>query len=385
MLILTFGVCRLMFCKIRRETHMKRAHNFFAGPAILPVEVIEKAKEAACDFNGMGMSIMEISHRSKEFDQVMVQAQEDCLKIMGLSPDEYAVLFLGGGASTQFLSVPTNFLKKKAEYIVTGAWAKKAFKEGQWSAKFDGLEANAIASSEDKNFNYIPKDWKASDDADYLHICTNNTIYGTEMKDIPDVNCPLVADMSSNMFSRPYDFSKFDLIYAGAQKNIGPSGVTLVVIKKKWLEEKGNPDAPTMLNYNTHVKKDSMFNTPPSFPVYVVGQTFKWILNNGGLEGVKKMNDKKADLLYGCIDNSGGFYKGSVADKEDRSSMNVTFNLPTPELEAKFVKEATALGMHGLKGHRSVGGARASIYNACPYESVEALVKSMEKFAEENK
>jgi phosphoserine aminotransferase len=363
---------------------MNRAHNFFAGPAILPVEVIEKSKEAAYNFNGMGMSIMEMSHRGKEFDTVIKEAQADCLKIMGLG-DEYAVLFLGGGASTQFLSIPTNFLKTKAEYIVTGAWAKKAWQEAQWSAKFEGLEANAIASSADANFNFIPKDWKASDDADYLHFTSNNTIYGTEVKETPDVNCPLVCDMSSNMFSRPYDFSKYNLIYAGAQKNIGPSGVTIVIVKKSWLEEKGNDDAPTMLNYKTHVKADSLFNTPPTFPIYVVGQTFKWILEKGGLEAIKEINDKKANLLYGAIDGSNGYYTGSVADVADRSSMNVTFNLANAELEAKFIKEATAAGMHGLKGHRSVGGARASIYNACPYESVEALVKFMEEFAKNNK
>ena len=363
---------------------MKRAHNFFAGPAILPVEVIEAAKEAAYNFNNLGMSIMEISHRSKDFDTVIKEAQADCLEIMGLKAEDYSVIFVGGGASTQFLSIPSNFLKSKAEYIVTGAWAKKAVKEAKWCGKFDNLDVKAIASSEDKNYNYIPKDWKASDDADYLHITTNNTIYGTELKEIPEVNCPLVADMSSNLFSRPYDFSKFDLIYAGAQKNIGPAGVTLVVVKKSWLKECGIADAPTMLSYDTHVSKDSLFNTPPVFPIYVVGQTFKWILKQGGLEKIKAMNDKKANLLYGCIDNSNGFYKGSVSDIEDRSSMNVTFNLKTPELEAKFIAEAKKLDMHGLKGHRDVGGARASIYNACPYESVEALVNFMKKFAKEN-
>lgn len=364
---------------------MNRAHNYFAGPAILPLEVLEKARDAAYDFNGLGMSIMEISHRGKDFDKVIKEAQADCLEIMGLKSDEYAVLFLGGGASTQFLSVPANFLKSKAEYVVTGVWAKKALQEAKWSAKFNNLKVDAIASSADANFNYIPKDWKASDDADYLHITTNNTIYGTELKSIPEVNCPLVADMSSNMFSRPYDFSKFSLIYAGAQKNIGPSGVTIVIVKKEWLEKCGLEDAPTMLNYSTHVKEDSLFNTPPTFPIYVVGQTFKWILKKGGLEAIKKMNDEKANLLYGAIDGSNGFYKGAVVDKEDRSSMNVTFNLTTPELEAKFIEEAKAMNMHGLKGHRSVGGVRASIYNACPIESVKALTDFMDVFMKANK
>lgn len=361
---------------------MNRAFNFSAGPAVLPYEVLQEASQAALDFNGLGMSIMEMSHRSKEYDAVIKEAQADCLKIMNLSEEEYSVLFLGGGASLQFYMVPANFLINKANYVLTGVWAKKAAKE----AKFVG-NTNIIASSEDKNFNYIPKNIQVEQDADYVHITTNNTIYGTEYKEnhIPDAgNVPLVADMSSDLFAIQRDFSKYNLIYAGAQKNIGPAGVTLVVIKKSWLE-KGRKELPTMINYETHVKEASMFNTPPCFPVYVVGRTFKWILKQG-LEAIEANNYKKANLLYDFMDANSDFYKPTVTDKEDRSLMNVTFNLNTPELEAKFIEEAKKRhNMTNLKGHRSVGGVRASIYNACPIEWVEALVRFMEEFMKENK
>ncbi len=361
---------------------MNRAFNFSAGPAVLPYEVLQEASQAALDFNGLGMSIMEMSHRSKEYEAVIKEAQADCLKIMNLSEEEYSVLFLGGGASLQFYMVPANFLINKANYVLTGVWAKKAAKE----AKFVG-NTNIIASSEDKNFNYIPKNIQVEQDADYVHITTNNTIYGTEYKEnhIPDAgNVPLVADMSSDLFAIQRDFSKYNLIYAGAQKNIGPAGVTLVVIKKSWLE-KGRKELPTMINYETHVKENSMFNTPPCFPVYVVGRTFKWILKQG-LEAIEANNYKKANLLYDFMDSNSDFYKPTVTDKEDRSLMNVTFNLNTPELEAKFIEEAKKRhNMTNLKGHRSVGGVRASIYNACPIEWVEALVRFMEEFMKENK
>ncbi|MEJ5244315.1 MAG: 3-phosphoserine/phosphohydroxythreonine transaminase [Bacteroidota bacterium] len=361
---------------------MNRAFNFSAGPAVLPYEVLQEASQAALDFNGLGMSIMEMSHRSKEYDAVIKEAQADCLKIMNLSEEEYSVLFLGGGASLQFYMVPANFLINKANYVLTGVWAKKASKE----AKFVG-NTNIIASSEDKNFNYIPKNIQVEQDADYVHITTNNTIYGTEYKEnhIPNAgNVPLVADMSSDLFAIQRDFSKYNLIYAGAQKNIGPAGVTLVVIKKSWLE-KGRKELPTMINYETHVKEASMFNTPPCFPVYVVGRTFKWILKQG-LEAIEANNYKKANLLYDFMDANSDFYKPTVTDKEDRSLMNVTFNLNTPELEAKFIEEAKKRhNMTNLKGHRSVGGVRASIYNACPIEWVEALVRFMEEFMKENK
>ncbi len=357
-----------------------RSHNFFAGPAVLPLSVVEAARDAAWDFAGMGMSIMEISHRSKEFDKVMLEAQEDALTIMGLSKDEYSVVYVGGGASTQFAMVPMNFLHTKADYVNTGEWATKAIKE----AKLFGTP-NVVATSEPDNFNYIPKDLPWSADADYAHITTNNTIYGTRWNEMPNVgNVPLVADMSSDMLSRELDYSKFSLIYAGAQKNLGPAGVVLVVIKKSWLE-KARTDIPTMLKYKIHVDKDSMYNTPPVFPVYVVGQTLKWILKEGGLGAIEERNIRKAKLIYDMIDAYPEFYKGAVKAKEDRSLMNITWNLPTPELEDKFVAEAKAQKMLGLKGHRSVGGIRASTYNACPVESVELLAKFMEEFYKANK
>jgi phosphoserine aminotransferase len=360
---------------------MARAHNFAAGPAVLPYEVLQESSQAALDYNNLGMSIMEMSHRSKEYDEVFKEAQTDGLKIMGLSPDEYTVLFLGGGASLQFIMVPMNFLKNKADYLNTGSWSKKAIKEAKWVG-----ETNVVASSEDKNFNYIPKNIKFNPDADYVHITSNNTIYGTRWEKFPDVgNVPLVSDMSSDFLSRPLDYSKFSLIYAGAQKNIGPAGVTMIIIKKSWLET-ASDKYPTILKYKTHADKDSMFNTPPCFSVYVVGRTFKWIMKQGGLEAIEANNMKKANLLYDFIDAHSDFYKGTVPEKEDRSIMNVTWNLDTPELEAKFVTQARErYNMTNLKGHRSVGGCRASIYNACTYESVEALVKFMEEFMNENK
>ncbi|MDQ1266468.1 MAG: phosphoserine aminotransferase [Bacteroidota bacterium] len=361
---------------------MNRAHNFSAGPAVLPVPVLEETAQAVLNYNNLGMSIMEMSHRSKEFDAVFVETQNDALKLMNLSKDDYTVLFLGGGASLQFIMVPMNFLSNKADYVNTGEWAKKSIKE----AKYVG-QCNVVASSEDKVFNYIPKDIKFNPDADYVHITTNNTIFGTRWNQMPDVgDVPLVADMSSDIFSRELDFSKFNLIYAGAQKNIGPAGVTMVVINKAWLEAKAKDTAPTMLKYKTHVEKDSMFNTPPCLPTYIVGRTFKWIMNQGGLAVIEANNIKKANLLYDFIDANSGFYKGTIPDKTDRSLMNVCWNLNTPELEAKFIAQAKErYNMTNLKGHRSVGGIRASIYNACPLSTVEALVKFMEEFMSENR
>ena len=361
---------------------MSRAHNFSAGPAILPVEVLEETSNAVKDFGNLGMSIMEMSHRSKEYDAVFVETQNDALKLMGLSPEDYTVLFLGGGASLQFLMIPYNFLSVGADYANTGAWSKKAIKEAQWVGN-----CNVVASSEDATFNYIPKNIRWNADADYAHFTTNNTIYGTRWLELPDVgDVPLIADMSSDIFSREIDFSKFSLIYAGAQKNMGPAGVTMIVIKNEFFEKNATGKAPTMLNYKTHIDKGSMFNTPPTLPVYVVGRTFKWMLNHGGLAAIQEMNETKAALLYDYIDANTDFYKGTVGDKNDRSIMNVTWNLPTPELEAKFVAEAKSrYNMTNLKGHRSVGGCRASIYNACPKSSVEALVGFMEEFMKENK
>lgn len=363
---------------------MSRAFNFSAGPAVLPLEVLEATKQAVYDFNGLGMSLMEMSHRSKEYEEVIKTAQADCLKLMNLSPDEYSVLFLGGGASFQFYMIPFNFLKTKANYINTGVWATKAIKEAEKVG-----ETKVIASSKDKNFNYIPKEYKADDDADYLHITTNNTIYGTAWsKDVENVKIPVIADMSSDIFAIRRDFSKYDMIYGGAQKNIGPAGATFVVIKKSFLEKNQRQieKFPSMLDYKIHVKNDSMFNTPPCLPIYVIGQTFKWLLKTG-LENVEKNNIKKAAVLYDFMDNSNGFYTPTVTEKADRSLMNVTFLIKggNPELEDKFVKEARAKhNMANLKGHRDVGGLRASIYNACPIEWVEALAKFMDEFKKEN-
>jgi phosphoserine aminotransferase len=361
---------------------MKRAHNFSAGPGILPIPVLEATSQAVVDYNNLGMSVMEMSHRSKEYDALFVEAQNDGLKILGLSPDEYDVLFLGGGASMQFIMLPMNFLKTSADYLATGNWAKNAIKE----AKFVG-KVNVAASSEDKNYNYIPKSYNFDPNADYIHFTTNNTIFGTRFNEMPlaPANVPLVADMSSDFMSRPLDYSKFSMIYAGAQKNIGPSGVTMVIIRKDFAA-KANEAVPTMLKYKTHIDKDSMFNTPPCVNVYVVGQVFKWIMKQGGLEAIEQNNIKKAGILYDFMDANSDFYRPTVTDKVDRSLMNVTWNLNNPELEAKFIAEAKAKhNMTNLKGHRVVGGIRASIYNACPIESVEALVKFMEEFKKENK
>ncbi len=360
---------------------MARAYNFAAGPAILPEPVLEATSKAVLDYNGVGMSIMEMSHRSKEFDEVFKDAQKKALQLMGLSEDEYAVLYLGGGASTQFIMIPMNFLHNKADYINTGSWSKKAIKE----AKIVG-ETNVAASSEDTTFNYIPKNIQFTPDADYVHITTNNTIYGTQFHNMPETgNIPLAADMSSDIFSRKLDFSKYNLIYAGAQKNIGPAGVALVVVKKDWVEQKAKKENPTIMKYATHIEKDSLFNTPPCVNVYVVGQTLKWILDQGGLEAIEERNKNKANILYDFIDANNDFYKGHVPDKADRSMMNVTWRMDSPELEAKFVSEAREkYNMTNLKGHRSVGGCRASIYNACPEESIKALVKFMEEFKKEN-
>jgi len=358
-----------------------RAHNFFAGPAVLPLSVVEAARDAAYDFSGLGMSIMEISHRSKEFDAVIQDAQRDTLELMSLSADEYAVLFLGGGASMQFAMIPMNFLHTKAEYVNTGEWATKAIKE----AKLLG-DVAVVASSENDKFNNIPKNIQYSGTADYVHFTSNNTIYGTRFEQVPEVgDVPLVCDMSSDILSRALDFSKFSLIYAGAQKNLGPAGVTMVVVKKAWVEEKAKTSLPTMLKYKTHVSKESLFNTPPVFPIFVLGRTLKWIKELGGVAAVQEMNEKKAGLLYDVIDGHPGFYAGTVVAKEDRSLMNVTFRLPNEELESKFVDEAKKRKMFGLKGHRSVGGCRASMYNACPMESAQALADFMVEFAAANK
>ncbi len=361
---------------------MTRAHNFNAGPAVLPWSVVQETRDAVENFNNSGMSILEISHRAKDFDVICLEAEKDALDIMGLNPDEYAVLFVGGGASTQFAMVPMNFLHTKADYVNTGMWSQKAIKE----AKLFG-QVNVAASTEEFNFNHLPKDIKFSGDADYVHYTTNNTIFGTEFKEIPDAgDVPLIADMSSDMFSRPMDFSKFSMIYAGAQKNMGPAGVVVVVIKKAWAEKNAKTTTmPTMMKYKTHIDNKSMYNTPPVLPIFVVSRVLKWIKGVGGLAEIEKTNIMKAGLIYGAIDAHPDFYKGSVIHKEDRSLMNITWNLPTPELEDKFVNEAKKANMIGLKGHRSVGGVRSSVYNACPVESCQALANFMEEFYLNNK
>ena len=351
-----------------------KKHNFYAGPSILPQYTIKNTAEAVINFAGTGLSILEVSHRSKEFVAVMDEAQalfKELLKI----PEGYHVLFLGGGASTQFAMIPYNLMKSKSAYLNTGAWANKAIKE----AKGFG-EVIEVASSKDTTYNYIPKDYEIPADADYFHITTNNTIYGTEIREDFDIDIPLVADMSSDILSRPVDISKYALIYGGAQKNLAPSGVTFVIIRDDILG-KVDRHIPTMLNYRTHIEKGSMFNTPPVLPVFSALQTLKWLKENGGIEGAQKRNQEKAALLYGEIDRN-KLFKPTVADENDRSLMNVCFimNDEFADQEKAFLDFATERGMVGIKGHRSVGGFRASLYNAMPIESVQALVDTMKDF-----
>ena len=358
-----------------------RVYNFNPGPATQPIDVLKEAQAEFLNFGNSGMSIIEISHRAKEFEAVLAQAKADIKELMGLG-DDYEVLFLQGGASTQFAMIPMNFALngKKGNYVVSGSFAEKAFKE----AKILGV-GHIAASSKEGDFRHIPTqdEIKLSDDAAYLHVCYNNTIYGTEYHYIPETgNVPLIADMSSDFLSRPVDFKKFTFIYAGAQKNLGPAGVTVVVAKKDFLSNKVET-IPTMLRYFTHLDKDSLYNTPPAFCIYMVGKTAAWLKAQGGLSVMAERNAKKAALLYDAIDNSNGFYRGH-ADKDSRSFMNVTFRLPSEELEKKFVDEAKAIKLCGVKGHRSVGGMRASIYNAMPYEGVQLLADFMEKFRKAN-
>lgn len=351
-----------------------KKHNFYAGPSILPEFTKKETAEAVLNFAGTGLSVMEVSHRSKEFVAVMEEARSLVKELLQV-PEGYSVLFLQGGASLQFLMVPYNLMGTKSAYLNTGAWAGKAMKE----AKFFG-EVVEAGSSKDANFNYIPKEYEVPADADYLHITTNNTIFGTEMLSDPDVAVPLVADMSSDIFSRPVDVAKYNLIYAGAQKNLGPSGATLVVVKDDALGKVNRP-IPTMLNYKTHIDAGSMFNTPSTLPVFASLQTLRWLKENGGVEAIEKVNIEKANLLYNELDRNKLFVP-TVADHEDRSRMNVTFVMSPEyvELEKEFLDFAISKGMVGLKGHRSVGGFRASIYNAMPVESVKVLVETMQDF-----
>jgi phosphoserine aminotransferase len=350
-----------------------KVHNFSAGPAVLPKEVMEAAAQACIDFNNSGLSLLEMSHRSKAFEAVMEEAETLVRDLMGLS-DDFAVLFLTGGASTQFFMVPMNILNddERAAYTDTGTWASAAIKE----ARAFGI-VDEVASSKEQNYSYIPKSFDIAPLTKYLHITTNNTIYGTEWHHLPDSDYPLVADMSSNFLSRPYDISKFDLIYAGAQKNLGPAGVTIVILRKHLLG-RVKRYLPTMLNYATHFNKGSMYNTPPVFPIYVSMLTMRWIKQLGGLTEMEKINIQKANLLYQEIDRN-PLFKGTVAT-EDRSRMNICFVPQKDGLEEQFLELAKNNGFNGLKGHRSVGGFRASTYNALPLESVQALVDLMQEF-----
>ena len=359
---------------------MSRVYNFSAGPAVLPEEVLKEAAAEMLDYKGCGMSVMEMSHRSQVFDDIIKEAEQDLRDLMHI-PDNYKVLFLQGGASQQFAMIPMNLMKNKvADYIVTGQWAKKAYQEAQKYGK-----ANKIASSEDKTFSYIPdcSDLPISPDADYVYICENNTIYGTKFKKLPNTKGKtLVADVSSCFLSEPVDVSKYGIIYGGVQKNIGPAGMVIVIIREDLITEDVLPGTPTMLTYKTHADANSLYNTPPAYGIYICGKVFKWIKSLGGLEAMKERNEKKAKVLYDFLDQS-RLFKGTV-EKKDRSLMNVPFVTGDADLDAKFVKEAKAAGLENLKGHRTVGGMRASIYNAMPYEGVVALTDFMKKFEEEN-
>ncbi len=359
---------------------MSRVYNFSAGPAVLPEEVLKEAADEMLDYQGSGMSVMEMSHRSKVYDKIIKDAEQDLRDLMNI-PDNYKVLFLQGGASQQFAMIPMNLMKnKKAGYIVTGQWAKKAYQEG----KIYG-EAIELASSADKTFSYIPdcSDLDIPDDVDYVYICENNTIYGTKFKELPNTKGhTLVADVSSCFLSEPVDVEKYGVIYGGVQKNIGPAGVVIVIIREDLITEDTLPGTPTMLKYKIHADAQSLYNTPPAYGIYICGKVFKWLKAQGGLAEMKKRNEEKAKVLYDFLDES-KLFKGTVVAK-DRSLMNVPFVTGNEELDAKFVKEATEAGFVNLKGHRSVGGMRASIYNAMPKEGVEKLVEFMKKFEAEN-
>ena len=360
---------------------MSRVYNFSAGPAVLPEEVLKEAADEMLDYRGCGMSVMEMSHRSKVFDRIIKEAEADLRDLMGI-PDQYRVLFLQGGASQQFAMIPMNLMKNKvADYIVTGQWAKKAWQEAQ---KFG--TANCIASSADRTFSYIPDcgDLPISEDADYVYICENNTIYGTKFKTLPNTKGKtLVADVSSCFLSEPVDVTKYGLLYGGAQKNIGPAGVVIAVIREDLITDDVLPGTPTMLKYKTHSDAESLYNTPPCYGIYICGKVFKWLKKKGGLSAMAAYNQEKAAILYDFLDRSSLFH-GTV-EKDSRSLMNVPFVTGDKDMDAKFIKEAEAAGFVNLKGHRTVGGMRASIYNAMPMEGVRALVAFMEKFEQENK
>ncbi len=355
---------------------MSRVYNFSAGPAMLPVEVLQTAASEMLDYHGSGMSVMEMSHRSKVFDDLIKETEADFRSLVGV-PDNYKVLFLQGGGSTQFAEIPMNLMKNgKAAYIVTGQWAKKAWKEAQ---KYG--EAIKVASSEDQNFSYIPdcSDLDIPEDADYVYICENNTIYGTEYFQLPNTKGHvLVADVSSNFLSRPIDVTKYGMFFGGVQKNVGPAGVVIAVIREDLIRDDLPDYVPTMLRYKTQADKDSLYNTPPCYNIYICGLVFKWLMKQGGLEGIARHNEEKAKIFYDYLDES-KLFKGTVR-KQDRSLMNAPFVTGDPDLDAAFVKEAAANGLVSLKGHRTVGGMRASMYNAMPIEGVEKLVAFMKEF-----
>lgn len=359
---------------------MSRVYNFSAGPAVMPEEVLKEAAAEMLDYNGSGMSVMEISHRSALFQNIIDEAEKDLRDLMNI-PDNYKVLFIQGGGHMQFAMVPMNLMQNKvADYIITGQWAKKAWKEGQIYGN-----AKAIASSEDKTFSYIPdcSDLPIDEDADYVYICLNNTIYGTVFHELPNTKGkPLVADISSCFLSEPLDVSKFGILWGGVQKNVGPAGMAIAIVREDLIREDCLPGTPTMLKYDTYVKSGSLHNTPPVYTIYMCGKVFKWLKKQGGLEAMKVRNEEKAKILYDFLDSS-KLFKGTV-EKKDRSLMNVPFVTGDKELDAKFIKEADAAGFVNLKGHRSVGGMRASIYNAMPKEGVEKLVEFMKKFEAEN-
>ena len=360
---------------------MSRVYNFSAGPAVLPEEVLRSAAAEMLDYNGSGMSVMEMSHRSKTYQKIIDTAEADLRELMNI-PENYKVLFLQGGAHTQFAMVPMNFMKNKvADYIITGQWAKKAWQEAQLFG-----QANAIASSADQTFSYIPdcSDLPISENADYVYICENNTIYGTKFHELPNTKGkPLVSDVSSCFLSEPVDVSKYGMLYGGAQKNIGPAGVVIAIIREDLITEDTLPGTPTMLKYHIHRDNGSMYNTPPAYGIYICGKVFQWLKEQGGLEAMKAYNEKKAAILYDFLDAS-QMFRGTVV-KKDRSLMNVPFVTGNDELNAAFIKEATEAGFVNLKGHRTVGGMRASIYNAMPMEGVEKLVAFMEAFEKKNR
>jgi phosphoserine aminotransferase len=360
--------------------NMSRVYNFSAGPAVLPEEVLIEAAEEMLDYKGTGMSVMEMSHRSKAFQEIIDTAKADLRDLMAI-PEDYEVLFLQGGASQQFAMIPMNLMRNRvADYIVTGQWAKKASEEAKKYGK-----VNIIASSADKTFSYIPdlRNLPISEEADYVYICENNTIYGTKFKELPDTKGKLlVADVSSCFLSEPVDVKKYGVIYGGVQKNIGPAGTVIVIIRKELITDEVLPGTPTMLKYKTHADAGSLYNTPPAYGIYICGKVFQWLKRQGGLEAMKEYNEKKAKVLYDYLDASRMFC-GTVEPK-DRSLMNVPFVTGDEELDAKFVRAAKAAGFENLKGHRTVGGMRASIYNAMPTQGVEALVAFMKKFEEEN-